>query len=255
MQKVRGAAQRQEIAERITQDHLRGTGRQRGRLMALVVIVAVVGAVGLLWLQSRDDGAGVVVPQYASDDYGFVLTPELVGAEGDATDAVVLYEDFLCSSCKAFHEASGGYLADQVAAAAIALEYRPIAFLSNSAGDEYSQRAANAAVCVADAAGVEAYATMHDLLLVHQPPSDGPGLSDAELAEYAAEAGADDISACIEDRTFGPWLDEAFEASRAADVSETPTVRVNDQTVVRSDGGEESMPGTEELSAVIDGAV
>lgn len=220
----------------------------------IVVVLALTAAVGLLWAQSRD-GADAVAPQHASENYGFVLTPELAGGEGDGGDAaeLVLYEDFLCPSCTVLHEDSGAYLAEQVATAAITVEYRPMAFLSNSAGDEYSQRAANAAVCVADDAGVAAYVTMHDLLLEHQPASDGPGLSDAEIADYAAEAGAGDIDDCLAERTFGPWLDDALEASQAAGVSETPTLRVDGMTVVRSRDGEESMPGVEELRAVIEG--
>lgn len=250
------AESRQELADRIRQEHLRGSGRRRVQAMVLVVLL-VVAAIGLLlWMQFRAHQESVVTaPQNATEEYGFLLTPALKNGT-EPTDAtpvrVVTYEDFLCPSCGIFHTESSPFLAEQVAAGAIELEYRPISFLVNASTDEYSQRAANAAVCVADQAGVVAYAAMHDLLLANQPAEGGAGLSDEQLIDFATQAGAEGVDDCVTERTFWPWIEEATAAGLAADVHETPTVRVNGQNVVRSDNGKESMPGPPELQYAIE---
>lgn len=248
------AEQRQAIAERIRHDHRKTSTRTRitGSLVVLLGVLACIAL--LIWLQVNgdDDTAEVTVPAHATDDYGFTLTPELVGSEpSEGTVPVSLYEDFLCPSCKVFHEESGPFLAEQVANGTITLTYHPFTFLLRNSTDEYTQRASNAAVCVGDQVGPVGYAKMHDLLLSNQPDQGGPGLSDEQLIAFAEEAGAEDIAECIEERTFTPWVEEALAAGQAAGVTVTPTVRINGMTVVRSDNGRESMPGPAELEFAI----
>lgn len=252
------SAQRQALANEIRQGHL-ARARRRRLVTSVVVIVAALAAVAVVaWLQFRpdDEPAQVSVPEHATDDYGFTLTPELANATTPHAEPVEVkvFEDFLCPSCKVFHEQSSAFLAEQVAAGEISVTYHPFAFLLEASTDEYAQRAANAAVCVADDAGVVAYAAMHDLLLEHQPAEGGPGLSDDELIDLAGQAGASDIADCVADRRFTPWVEEALEAGRAADVGTTPTIRVGGSNVVRSEDGAESIPGPEELRVAIEAA-
>ena len=246
-------ADRQAMADRIRHEHLHGDPKRRlvGWVIALAVIagaVALIAVILPLLPTPGDDEAPE--PANATEDYGFLLAPE-TDAAGEPI-AVVLYEDFLCGSCRAFHDETGEFLTEQLEAGVISLEYRPIAFLLTASTDEYAQRAANAAVCVADEAGVEAYALMHDLLLEHQPEQGGAGLTDEQLTEFAAEAGATEAAECIEERTFEVWVGQALEASLAADVSVTPTVRVDGVNVVRLSDGQESIPGPEELEFAFD---
>lgn len=223
-------------------------------IVAVLVAVAGLGAAG--WYQTQsDDTSDVAVPENATDDYGFTLTPEIAqGVDDVAGDPVEvkLFEDFLCPSCKAFHDRSGPFLREQVEDGTISLTYHPFAFLLEASTDEYAQRAANAAACVGDAAGALAYADMHDLLMENQPEEGTDGLSDERLAELAEAAGADDVADCLADRTFTPWVEEALEEGRDADVSTTPTVRIAGADIVKSVDGEESIPGPEELEVAID---
>ncbi|WP_449276913.1 DsbA family protein [Leucobacter sp. GX24907] len=250
-----GAVDRRELADKIRNDHLHGHGKRRAARIAFVAVFAVACVGALAWFQLRS-GGDAEAPEHANSEYGFVLTPELAGGDAPEDDPVDvdLYEDFLCSSCKIFQEQSGDFLAEQVADGVITLTYHPIAFLNSASTDDYARRAANAAACVADQAGVAAYASMHDLLLKHQPEQGGEGLSNVRLIELAKKAGADDIDGCVEDMTFEPWGEEALDAAAAADVSSTPTVRVEGATVVRSTDGEESMPGPDELEFAIEAA-
>lgn len=250
------AASRQAIADAITADHARATRRNRITVGIVVIMAVLACVVALVWLQFRpgedsDAGAEIAAPNHA-ESFGFTLTPEHLGSDATPSTTVAVYEDFLCDSCGVFHEESSQMLRDEVAAGNISLTYYPFTFLLTQSTDEYSQRAANAAACVADAAGVLAYAEMHDLLMMQQPAMNGPGLSDAKLVDLGRTAGEVDVTECVEDRRFDEWVEAATQAGIAADVSETPTVRVNGMNVVRSDNGVESMPGPAEITFAIE---
>ena len=257
-------AQRQALAAKIQQKHVQGSGGRRFAAILVVIIIALAGLAALAWFQLQPDeaSADARAPRHASESYGFVLTSQLAAgeAESDATSdpadddliEVAVFEDFLCETCRIFHEDAGEFLNSQLESGVISIEYHPFAFLVSASTDEYSQRAANAAVCVADHAGVAAYVNMHGLLLENQPEQGGTGLTDEELIEFAAASGAEDSAECITDRTFEPWLAEALEAGLAADVQSTPTIRVNGMNVVRSQDGKESMPGPDELEYAIE---
>lgn len=252
-----GERQRQALADKIRNDHVRSIRRKRLAIMFTIIALLLLGIALFTWYQSWPDPEDLESksPENSTEQYGFTLTPELVtgeGAEQDELIQVEIYEDFLCDSCKIFGEESGPYLAELVQEGRISLTYYPISFLNSVSTDEYSQRAANAAVCVADEAGVLAYVQMHDLLFDNQPHQGGPGLSDEELLEFALEAGAEDVRECIVEQEFVNWVRRATAAGIEAEVSVTPTVRVGGLNVVREDDGREYMPGPEELEFSID---
>ncbi|GAA2823584.1 protein-disulfide isomerase [Leucobacter komagatae] len=259
------AESRKALADQIRRDHQRGFGKRGLGVKVLVVMAVVAACAALLWLQFRasehaaDD---VAVPKHATDSYGFILTAAAPEADSEATETghnegfvpVVLYEDFLCASCGVFHEQANALLSSELADGTISIEYRPFAFLVSASSDEYSQRAANAAVCVADLAGVPAFVTMRDLLFDHQPAPGATGPNDAELTAFAETAGAADAASCITERTFDGWVAQALNAAVDAGVSSTPTVWVDGVPIVKSTDGRESMPGPEELQFMIDKA-
>lgn len=254
-----GVGQRQELANSIRTKHRKESQRQKMVLAILVTVGVLMSAAALVWLQlrpSEGDAAEVLSPQNATEDYGFMLTADLlsegVNPNPDATE-IKIYEDFLCPSCEVFHEESGGYLNEQLAAGNIRVTYHPIAFLVSASTDEYSQRATNAAVCVADQAGVVAYAAMHALLMENQPAQGGPGLTDEQLIAFGAQAGADDITDCVANRTFDPWIEAALKEAKRVDVTGTPTIRIDGSNVIRSQNGKESVPGPAELAFVLEG--
>lgn len=253
-----GAGERQELAESIRQKHRKSSQQQRIVLTVLITVGVLASAAFLLWQQLQPaDGiaADIIAPQNATEDYGFALTPTTPDESDGATPVPVevkLYEDFLCPSCKAFLEQSGDYLDEQLAAGTISMTYYPIAFLVTQSTDEYSQRASNAAVCVADQAGVFAYSEMHKLLMQNQPKQGGPGLTNEQLIEFAEQAGAVDITACVTDRKFEPWLEAALKEAKRLDVTATPTIRIGEVNIVRSDNGKESIPGPAELAIAIE---
>lgn len=113
---------------------------------------------------------------------------------------VVMHTDYQCPPCATVESTTGDYLDEQLKSGKVTIEFRTLAFLDSRSSDDYSSRAANAAMCVVGEEGVEAFYAFHRALLREQPDEEGPGLSDDELAELASEAGASDVEDCIQMR-------------------------------------------------------
>lgn len=232
--------------------------RSRAGLTIVIVLAAialVAASAALLQRKESSQAEDVATPRNATESYGFRLTPALATGTDVAEPpvTVALYEDFLCPTCGQFEEQSGPFLREAVASGRIVIEYRPFTFLLSASTNEYAQRAANAAVCVADEAGVAAYATMHDLLYAEQPAEGGAGPEDDRLVELAREAGAPDAGDCIRDRTFDAWVEAALAEGRQAGVSSTPTVVVNGQVLtIVNDDGRPVAPSTADLEQALE---
>src|ERR1700729_175814 len=110
-------------------------------------------------------------------------TPEggvLVGSDG-ARRRLVVFEDPQCPYCREFEAASGGLLRREVAAGAVAVEYRIRSFL----GDE-TVRAANA---LAAAAETGRFDELRREIFLDQPPEHSGGFTVEDLLEIGRRAG------------------------------------------------------------------
>ena len=107
----------------------------------------------------------------------------------------------------------------------VSIAYHPMNFLDEASTTSYSTRAAAASGCAADQARFADYA---HALFAHQPPEGGPGLSDAELAGLAPEAGLaeGEFAACLSDGPYLDWPPYVTARATAAGVRATPTVLV-----------------------------
>lgn len=221
-----------------------------GSIVAVIVVMVVAVGVAVF---ARGGGDGEA-PSGTTDDFGYLYSAETTGVEEAQTDdpvEVVFYEDFICPACGGWEEQVSGYVKDNVSKGLISVEYRPIAFLDKfSEGSEYSTRAANAAACVFDSEGIEAFHEYHDLLFTNQPAENTPGLDDTQLNQLAAEAGADDVESCIEDRSYEDWVRDANDEASKNNVVSTPTIYVDGEVLEGAEAG--TVPSIEDLiSAVI----
>ena len=210
-----------EAAARARADRRRRT--VLGGLVAAVAVLVALVAVIVVQTQRTSPSAGAAVPANVTD--GTVIA---VGS-ADAPVTVDLYEDFQCPNCEAFEAETGSTLAGLVAAGTVQAHYHGMAFLDTSANDQYSTRALNAAAVVLATAGPQAFQTFHDLLYANQPPEGGSGLSDDQLVQYAAQAGATGTSVeqDIRDLTYGDWVEQATDQASKDGVTGTPTVFVD----------------------------
>lgn len=258
--------------ERLTKDQKREQAREAARLArearlkaqarnrilirvgATVGVLALLGAIGGgIWLATRPAGPGPV--NMASDgilltgsdgEITAVETPAIPGdgtptavdpADYPGTTHVVTYIDYGCPFCGQFETTNGETLRTLLESGDIILEVHPISILDNQfLGTEYPTRAANAAACVA-AGAPDAFFDVNAALFANQPAEQTEGLTDDELVDLVAGAGADDadIASCIRDGRHEGWIDEATSRALTGplpntdveNVSGTPTVLVN----------------------------
>ena len=167
--------------------------------------------------------------------------------EGAASDAVVVavYSDYICPYCGLFETTNGPALDQMREAGEIIVEYHPLAaFDDQSMGTKYSTRAATAAAVVAGLAP-EHFVKFNNGLFANEPSEGTEGLTDAEIADIARQAGVPDaVAATIEsgeylgtqtdaagkplDQTYVPWVLAATEqASKDLGQLGTPTIVID----------------------------
>lgn len=203
--------------------------RQRRTLIQVavaVVLIALVAVIGFS-IASKDSDEGTATPAAAPSS----VTSDGAIRIGDPNAAVVVtaVEDFQCPACKQFEAISGETLSELIADNTIAVDYKPIAILDRMSSTNYSTRAANASLCVADA-DISKWPAWHTAMFDQQPAEGGAGLTDDELVSIASGAGVD-IASCVADGTYTDYVASQTQAVLDEGVTGTPTVSVNGTAV------------------------
>jgi protein-disulfide isomerase len=195
-----------------------------GGVIAGVVVLVVLVAVILVQMNRTATSPTAATPANTTDSV-------IVVGSSTAPVTVDLYEDFQCPNCKAFEAQSGSTLAQLIAAGTVQAHYHGMAFLDTSANDKYSTRALNAAAAVVANGGPSAFQSFHDLLFANQPPETGSGLTDAQLVQYANQAGATGpaVEQAIKSLKYDDWVKNATDQASKDGVTGTPTVFVDGQ--------------------------
>ncbi|MCJ1672568.1 MULTISPECIES: thioredoxin domain-containing protein [Rathayibacter] len=250
-EKARRLREQQKRRDRVSRFALQG-----GLAIVVIAIVAVV----VFAVTSSIRPAGPGPANMASD--GVLVTEGLVAsttpaipADGTPTPSVLdtstgtvdirVYLDYLCPYCGQFEQTNGDQIKEWVTSGAATVEIHPIAILTTrSNGTKYSERAANAAACVADRSP-DSFFDFNAALFAEQPAEGTDGLSDDQLKQAAADAGVEDtaaVNSCIDDQSFVSWVRAATEratsgplpGTEVASVSGTPTVLVNGEAYTGS---------------------
>ena len=145
-------------------------------------------------------------------------TPEggvLVGND-NARRRLVLFEDPQCPYCRQFEEVSGDLLRREVAAGAVAVEYRMRCFL----GVE-SVRADNALALAGEAGRFD---QLRRELFANQPPENSGGFASAELIKLGRRCGltGHDYERGVRDGRWEAWVLETEQAFQDQDPQGTP---------------------------------
>jgi hypothetical protein len=140
----------------------------------------------------------------------------LVGSSG-ARRRLVVFEDPQCPYCREFEEVSGDLLRREVAAGALAVEYRIRSFL----GDE-SVRAANA---LAVAAETGRFDELRREIFAHQPPENSGGFSSDDLVDLGSRAGltSPEYVTAVREGRYESWVRQIDEAFEEQDPDGTPS--------------------------------
>jgi protein-disulfide isomerase len=154
-------------------------------------------------------------------------TPEggvLLGSD-DARRRLVVFEDPQCPHCRRFEEASGDLLRREVAAGAVAVEYRMRCFL----GPE-SVRADNALALAAEAGRFD---QLRRELFAAQPPEHSGGFTAEDLLGLGSRVELDDpvyVTGVREGR-YEAWVVEVDRAFQEQDSQGTPAALLDGEPV------------------------
>lgn len=214
-----------------------------GGLAIVVIAVVVIGLVVWQGNKNKTQNAGYGTVRDAAVqvmDHGVVRV-----GKPDAKTTIDAYEDFLCPACAQYERIYGQAVNQAVDEGKIAVRYHMLDFLnSHSASKNYSDRAAGAAMCVAETGDGSVFSKFHTMLFEPgtQPEESGSSdLSNAQLADVAKKAGAS--PAAVDCISSGAKVDAAAQAAQYG-ISElekkmgsvgTPTIYNGDQKVDVSD--------------------
>ncbi|HWH25188.1 MAG TPA: thioredoxin domain-containing protein [Pseudolysinimonas sp.] len=201
---------------------------------SVLVIVAVVTALALSQgtrtqrgpANMLSDGIKMGVGEAAERTVGLApgATPRAFAANDPSVTDIRIYVDYLCERCGAFQRSNGAQLTGWLTSGAATVEVHPVALLTtNSAGTQYSLRAANAAACVAQYSP-DTFYRFHTSLLSDQPKEGTAGLSDEQLIDRAKDAGVRSLSTigeCIHGQRFKSWVQAATSRALAGPLPNT----------------------------------
>ena len=202
--------------------------RSRARYIdgSVALVIVLVSLIGIGVQAGRAKIAGVQNTAHATAAQGVVF-----GKPAAAT--VDVYEDFGCPICKHFESTVATKLDKQVRANLAQVRFHPISILDSGSPNQYSTRAANAALCVSNSS-VDDFVTYHNALYAgsFQPTEGTPGPSDAQLTSLASKSGVPksataSLSSCIGAGTYEPLVKSLTEKASENGVNGTPTVFVN----------------------------
>lgn len=222
---LRRRQQAQAAAERRMKTIVRTAWIAGITVIALIIGITVWSVTNARSSNTAGGAPGALVTPTRATDAG-----ALRFGKDDAKVTVAVYADFMCPYCGQFERANGASLDAAAEAGTIVLDIHPMSFLdAQSGGAEYSTRAANAFVTIAEADPAAAL-RFNQLLFANQPGEGTSGLSDDKLASFATQAGASgEVIASFAKRTFVPWIDQITQQAFDAGVKGTPTVKLNGQ--------------------------
>lgn len=199
--------------------------------LTLILLLVLGGVAGFLLLKSGPDTdpaaaphgtapVGADAPAEIAED-----KPYLEVGTSSYGPVIDVYIDFLCPHCASFHDLHGADLQERAEKGQITLRVHPRPMLdANSSPAGYSGRAANAAVCVYAEDPAQWFAA-EDALFENQPGA--AGLDDSELTSLLGDATGLDVSACIADGTYLPWIQDVVEPEARGTGQGTPAVYVD----------------------------
>jgi len=199
-------------------------------LIGVVTAVLVVLVAVLVYLGSRSDnleasGSVDALPEGG----GLVLNPEV----GDDVPQVHIYDDFQCPFCGQLEATSGETISEAAAAGDIKLTYTFMSFLDNSLGNDSSSRAANAAVCSADADRLSEFVSS---LFARQPVQEGTGYENETFFDAAGEAGIEGdalntFTSCVETNQYADYVSDMQTRATQDEVTSSPVVMIDGEPI------------------------
>ena len=260
-----------------------------GATVVAVIIVIIAVVAGVIWYKNRPVDTSAlksevdkvaIKPASATDDYGFLISKNGINKPVEGVPTVEFYMDFICPGCGNMERSTGETTTKLVQAGQINLEVHPLSFMDRYSTDNYSTRAAGAAINVAEKDPEHLLAFISAMYAQDFQPQEGSNYvatSDEQIQQQAIKAGVSaDVAATITEGQYADWLAAETQVTinrkELANVSgqykgqvSTPIVTVNGtywdwpsvdtgttlaQGLLKAIGLEESQVGTSTLPSV-----
>ncbi len=225
-----------------------------------VVILGIATAITFAISSGTNSNAGNLTPANFSFNDGIKIgtnleaftptsTPSPAPSAGSAPiPNIAIYLDYQCPVCQAFEVPNQSQIESWVKAGLATLELHPISFLDTRGSlNEYSSRAANAAICVAENSPNNFFA-YNSWLFENQPAEATYGPENDALIEGAKKLGVsnfEQISTCIKEKSYANWISTTTTKALSENVpgtklkvEGTPFILVNGQPYTWTTGEE-----------------
>ena len=211
----------------------RASGEKRKKLLvtvgiALGIVLVVAGTVYAILIAMSAPNEKVdnskKVPANVTKLGGVVIGKDLKiasAAEIEATNRVVIYQDYQCPICQLFEVPNSSQLKTWAESGLATIEIHPISFLDGQSLNNYSSRATNAAFCVANSQP-EKFFAVNSALYANQPAEQSAGPSDSELKSTLSGAGVTmnaEMNTCIDQKRYAKFIE-----NRTAEALSKPAV-------------------------------
>ncbi|WP_380175708.1 DsbA family protein [Kineococcus sp. DHX-1] len=233
----------------------RELARERSRRVllisiAVVVVLALVAVVVVVIDRSRKDDvalAAQAVPPNASGKAEGIVLPGTPAAGAPTLD---VWLDYQCPYCKEFETAAGDSVVQLAADGKARVVVHTLTFLDGKLGNDASQRAAEGAAA-ADAQG--RFAEYNKVVFANQPSQEGTGYTDAQLRDFAQQAGVPDLAkwqSALEGHAYRDYVESVADSMDANGVSGTPTVTVTPAGGQKKEIPTQDLLGSDPVTAV-----
>jgi protein-disulfide isomerase len=197
---------------------------------SIALVIVLVSLIGIGVQANRAKIENLTVGTNVSVQNGVVFGK-------DAAAKVDIFEDFGCPICKEFENATSAQLQKDARANLAQVRYHPISILDRNSPNQYSTRAANAALCASDVSP-DVFVAYHNILYgkdaagnTVQPAEGSPGPGNTELISFGKQAGMKTsqittFSDCVTTQQYKPLVEALTENGSKRGVSGTPTIFV-----------------------------
>ncbi len=201
------------------------------RIGLVAIVVLIVAGIGIAVVATRQSSVNTSasVPAGINATKGYPT--------GTATKPVLdIWEDFQCPNCGQFEAANRTQIEALATTGKAQVVYHTWNFLdrgNTGAADtqKSSSRAAIAAGCASDQGR---FLQMHDQIFENQPATEGTGWTDAQLEQFAKDAGVGDMTTfdqCLSSRKYQGFLTQVNAQADRQQITGTPTFLLNGKIV------------------------
>lgn len=201
-------------------------------------------------------------PEGVSDTYGFNISKNGYSNPVKGVPTVGIYMDFMCPGCGNFERLNSDNIEKMVNAGQINVEYHFMNFLDSASPDNYSTRAANAAIYIAQKDSGHFLKFVSKMMSEEVQPKENSDSvpSDDDIAQYAEGVGVPkDIAEAAVKAGYSDWISAVnkyttkrpslynLSGDYAGKSMSTPAITVNDKLIDTIKASDEGIGGDDVL--------